>query len=342
MKNRGATIAAAVILIIGAAALGTFFVGKSFLKQDTAVDAGAFEDSQTDLKQETEKRNELQKELTYQGKEYVYNNNLRTCLFLGVDTVGEVNLQEHPGEAGQADCILLFIMDPETKKTTLLEISRNTLVDVDIYDFSGRWLSEANAQIALQYAYGDGKTKSSWLMKQTVSKLLSAVKIDAALAMNIEGVATATDFIGGVTLTLPEDYTYIDPALKKGETVTLKGELAEKYVRYRDVTQPGSNEERMTRQSQFIQALAGQLKSGGGKNTAFYQSVLNVLEDYINTDLSAEDLKSLAEYDLEKTVRLPGKERTGERYDEFVVDEEALTGLIVELFYQPADTPDGK
>ena len=77
---------------------------------------------------------------------------------------------------------------------------------------NGEKLGKEKGQIALQYAYGDGGRKSCWLTKNAVSELLYGVKIDAYLAMTIEGIAKATDLIGGVTLTVPEDYTDIDPS----------------------------------------------------------------------------------------------------------------------------------
>ena len=35
----------------------------------------------------------------------------------------------------------------------------------------------------------------------------------------------ATDAVGGITLTVPEDYTAVDLAFEKGAEVTLNGEL---------------------------------------------------------------------------------------------------------------------
>ena len=68
---------------------------------------------------------------------------------------------------------------------------------------------------------------------------------------------------------------------------------------------------------------------------ALYQTVLDALDDHITTDLSAEDLKNLSEYELTDTETLPGEVAEGERHDEFYVDEDALEQLIVELFYLP-------
>ena len=60
---------------------------------------------------------------------------------------------------------------------------------------------------------------------------------------------------------MPEDYTAVDPAFEKGAEVTLNGELAEKYVRKRDIEVLDSNNQRMERQSQFMDALIEKMQS---------------------------------------------------------------------------------
>lgn len=326
MKNKKILSIAAALVVAAAAGL-TVMIGSRYLSSAEPVSA----EGETALGTE----DTFERQMTYEGKSYTYNPNVKTCLFLGVDTTGEVSIEEHPGTAGQADSIILFIMDTETEETTLLQISRNTMVDVDVYGYDGRKIYAAEAQLALQYGYGDGKTRSSWLMKQRVSELLNRIPIDSSLAMNIDGITAATELIGGVTLTIPEDYTYIDPSFEKGATVTLEGEQAEKYVRYRDINETGSNEGRMERQTQFIQALFAQMSQSGDRSASFYQSVLDALDDYITTDLSAEDLKDLSAYELSGAEKVPGSDDEGTLHDEFYVDEDALEALIVELFYLP-------
>ena len=273
-------------------------------------------------------------QVTHNGQVYEYNKELETLLFLGVDK-RESELTEHlPGRGGQADCILVFIMDPSDQTIRTLQISRDTIVDIDVYDISGEKFTTEPGQITLQYAYGDGKQKSCWLMEQAVSKLLYGVEIDGYFAMNLEGFSVATDLVGGVTLTVPEDYTAIDPAFEQGATVEMDGELARKYVQTRDITVLGSNDGRMERQAQYLEALAQKMTQGGG-NVVFYTKMFNDLQDYIVTDMSADQLAEMSDYEFTGTVKAPGETRAGEEHDEYYVDEEALYELILELFYVP-------
>lgn len=273
-------------------------------------------------------------QVVHNGVTYEYNKDLETLLFLGVDK-RESEFDEHAtGEGGQADCILLFILDPGQQTIKTLQISRDTMVDLDIYDANGEKFGTEKGQITLQYAYGDGKQRSCWLMEQAVSKLLYGVEMDGYFAMNLEGFSKATDLVGGVTLTVPEDYTAIDPAFQKGATVTMDGELAQKYVQTRDITVLGSNNDRMERQAQFLEALAQKMTQDGG-NAVSYTRLFTELQDHIVTDMNADDLASLSDYEFTETIKAPGETRAGEEHDEFYTDEEALYELILELFYVP-------
>lgn len=53
--------------------------------------------------------------IEWNGKRYTYNNNLINILFLGIDHANDIDTSYMPGDAGQADCIMLLSLDKETK-----------------------------------------------------------------------------------------------------------------------------------------------------------------------------------------------------------------------------------
>lgn len=275
-------------------------------------------------------------EIIYNGEAYRYNRNLRNILFLGIDKNEEVTLKETPGIAGQADCIMILSMDRESKQTGILQISRDSMTDVDLYDVNGNYYTSVYAQIATQYAYGNGKEGSCWAMKKTVSELLHDLPIDGYVSVNIDAIRILNDAVGGVTLTIPEDYTAIDPAFVKGETITLTGEQAERYVRSRDTDERGSNNDRMQRQVQYIPRLISAIREKAGISGDYYDRFYSLLSPYLVTDLSADQIDEMAQYDLsqDEILYLPGEIRDGEKYEEFHIDEEALEKLLVDTFYQ--------
>lgn len=46
--------------------------------------------------------------------------------------------------------------------------------------------------------------------------------IDFYVAMNMDGISELNDLAGGVTVTLEDDFSSIDPAMTKGTTLTLQ------------------------------------------------------------------------------------------------------------------------
>ena len=47
--------------------------------------------------------------------------------------------------------------------------------------------------------------------------------IDFYVAMNMDGISELNDLAGGVTVTLEDDFSSIDPAMTKGTTLPLHG-----------------------------------------------------------------------------------------------------------------------
>ncbi|MBS7209219.1 MAG: LCP family protein [Lachnospiraceae bacterium] len=283
-------------------------------------------DGYTDENQETNY-------ITYKGEKYKYNYNLRTVLFMGIEKEGEIE-DKKVGGGGQTDSLVLFAMDTEKKTTQALSVSRDTMTDIRTYDMSGEFLSTERAQLALQYAYGDGKAKSCVLTREAVSNLLYQTPVNSYVALTMEGFSRIADELGGVKITVPQDYTYINPAFKKGETITLNGKMAEQYVRYRDTNVSGSNNERMERQSQFIEALVKQLQTDmKEKKDAVH--LYRKMKPYMVTDISEEELEKMINYEFEgKVEKVPGTVQKGEKYDEFIVDNEKLKEKVINMFYK--------
>lgn len=272
--------------------------------------------------------------ITYEGKKYKYNSDLKNILFLGIDKKEEFKF-ENVGHGGQSDCILVLAMDKNTEKTAMIQISRDSMVEVKIYDMSGDYLATEKMQITAQYAYGDGGKRSCQLTKNLVSDLLFDIPIQSYISMNMEGIGVINDAIGGVELTIPEDYTHIDPAFVKGQRVKMNAKQAESYVRYRDTNVLGSNNQRMQRQTDFIRALFSQMKQAG---SASYDTILAGVEPYTITDMSVNELKALAKYEMnEEILKVPGETIAGEKHDEYHVNVAELQKMVIDIFYKPVE-----
>lgn len=271
--------------------------------------------------------------ITVDGKEYKINSDVETILFMGIDKEALVELDGKPGENGQCDSLNLLVMNKETMEAQMIQISRDTIVDIDIYNSMDEKVSREPGQIALQYAYGDGEKKSCILTKDKVSDLLYGVDVDSYVSLTLDGMVKAADLIGGVTLTVPADYTYIDPTFIEGETITLDGKMTEKYVRERDFEALDGNVERMERQAQYMDALITKLQNV--ENLEQYKYIYEELEPYMVTDLTAEEMIDLSEYAIDREMmNLPGKIIEKDGYAQFIVDNEELQEIVLKTFYK--------
>lgn len=273
--------------------------------------------------------------ITYEGKKYRYNTNLMNVLFLGIDNGDEASEENLPGEAGQSDCIMVISLNKETKEGRILQIPRDTITEVDIFDSNGNCFATVEEQVANQYAYAGGGKDSCWASKKTVAELLNGLQIDAYLSIDMASIPIINDAAGGVTLTIPEDYTDVDPAFEKGAVVTLTGQQSYDYVRYRDIEEDFSNNERMQRQQQYIPALITAIRKKVGSGSKYYETFYPLVEKYMVTDLTADQMNELGDYELatSEVEMVPGEGRKGEVYEEFHVDEENLQKILIKMFY---------
>lgn len=271
--------------------------------------------------------------IQWNGKKYTYNRNLTNVLFLGIDKSDSLGAEYAPGDAGQADCIMLLSLDSETKQGKILQINRNTMTSLDIYDAYGNFLRSEDGQLALQYAYDIGGESSCWATKKTVGELLFGLEIDGYFSMDMDAIALINDAVGGVDVTMKEDYTQIDSSYTKGSTIHLDGEAAQRFIRYRDINEFNSVEGRMHRQTEYITALISTLRKS--ESQKLYDIISPYLGDQILTDLNADELNALSgyEYLTDQVQYLPGEMEQGQVYEEYYVDENALQDLIIQTFY---------
>ncbi len=266
----------------------------------------------------------------YEGEEYQLNPNITTVLFLGTDQNEEENTV-FVGGGARADAIMLLLIDDSDQSITMLQISRDTIVSVDYYDSQDVYSFSVDTHITLQYAAASSMLRANWLMTNKVSELLYNIPISQTVALSMDGISLLVDAIGGIEITIPADYTDVNPLFVEGETITLDGALAYDYVHYRDTEDFGSNNGRMDRQVQLIRALASKLS--GNISAETIEMLQSVASPYMESNLSAEVIEKLSTYTLNDTIYRPEGEDVEGTHDEFYLDETALRALVIQLFY---------
>ena len=330
-------VAAVLVIILAIVALfqGFRMRGKEALFRNVAVETENLPEEKQSGDDRAKIACEQEKEVTYQGEKYVYNEDLVSILFLGVDkeafeeggTVGD-------GKAGQADALFLLVLDTKTGKSRLIAISRDTMTDVNVYSDLGNFIGTEKLQLCLAYTYGDGKEKSCENTVRAVSRLFYGMPVAAYAALDLDAITVLTDAVGGVEVPVTKDLTIQNPSLKEGERKVLTGEQAQWYVRSRLVEEKeataDANSDRIERQKQFR------------KNPLFLLTLYQKIKDFSVTNLSAAEVTYLGTllfrggFQDAGILSIKGEASMGETYAEFHVDEQAMYEMVLEVFYRKA------
>ena len=322
-----------IILIIVLSILGG---GYYLLSQKNAAlpkNGGQNSDSlnQTDLNPNSDT-------VEYKGETYKYNDHLSNYLFLGIDTREAVDTYQSQADAGQADAIFLVSMDRATEKIKVLFIPRDSMTRIEVFNPYGQSLGETTDHLNIQYAFGDGKEKSCELMKTAVSDMLDGLPIQGYCSMNMDGISVITDFVGGIQLTIPDDsLANVNPEYKKGAVVDITGETAEQFVRYRDIDKTQSALVRQERQKTFLQALVQKAQEKAGEDAGFVTGLYDSVKSYTVTNMGNDifaKLLAASQNGITDTETVPGEGTHGENFDEYHIDEDALSNLIISMFYE--------
>ena len=295
------------------------------------------------VQEETAEPVELKEgQIFHNGEIWQYNEDILTFLCMGVDSRSGVTDEKMPGKGGQADAIMLIVANPHNEKIQIININRDTMTDIEIYDTDGGYAGRGNRQIALQYAYGDGRVGSCELMEQTVSELFYGIPIHGYAALDMDSIPTLNDSVGGVTVTVPEDMTKYKSGWSKGAEITLKGSDALLFIREREdeSAELGSNLKRIERQKQYLSAFINQLKEKTKSDITFPITLYGKVQKHTVTSLSVDEMTYLAstllgyDFSIENISGLTGETAMGEKNEEFYIDDEALRTLIIETFYE--------
>ncbi len=278
--------------------------------------------------------------ITYNGKEYQYNENIINFLCLGIDKDIPIDQKRDTGSEGLADAVLLVSVDVEDNLISLLAIPRDTIVPVKVQDAQGNFLRTENGQITLQYAYGKTAEDSCELMVDAVSNLLYKVPIQRYCSINFQAVPTLNDAIGGVEVEVLEDIWGEHCTLYQGTIAHLDGYEALDYIRWRAEWEAGSSMTRLERQKQYMSNYFAQAKNAVKSDLTLPVRVFGELSGNMCTNVTVEDITYLVpeildiSLDTENIAMIPGEVTQPGEYEEYHVYEEELKQLVVSMFYE--------
>lgn len=316
-----------IALLLGAAVLILDHMGKG--KLTGGQDMSAIDDAQI----------EAAGRVRYKGQLYQYKDDITTVLLMGVDSR---NKEENSGEFGksnQSDVNVLMVLDPSTKEISLINISRDSMVEMEVLDEYGNSKGTSRAQLALSYSYGDGANVSCELTRDAVSGLFYDLPIHAYASIYMNGIADLVGEVGGVTVTALETFD----EFTEGQTVQLTRSNTEMYIRHRAHDTEGNNQ-RMERQKQVLMAMARAMLTKVRQQPISVLTVYDAVKRNVTTDLNTASIlylgRTAAGMQLNDDMKkVAGESVLGEgNHAEYLVDETALFELILSVFYEPIDS----
>ena len=204
-----------------------------------------------------------------------------SILLLGVDT-GDLGRTEQ----GRSDSMMLATINPNTKKTVLTSIPRDTYTEI-----VGNGTSDK-----LNHAYAYGGTTMS---VDSVQNLFD-VPIDYYMTVNMAGIQEIVDAVGGIEVTSPLTFTYEGYQFYQGESTYLDGKSALAFARMR-YDDPNGDFGRQERQRLVIEGILA--KATEPKNLLNYRKILDSLSDNVQTNFQMNDLFELQSNNYLNAVR---------------------------------------
>ncbi len=262
---------------------------------------------------------------------------LTTLLLLGIDKEGKMEKVNSNINDAQCDFLTLILLDEKAKTYDLLQLNRDTMASVEVLGLGGVVIEKAIMQLALSHTYGNGMEESCENSVRAVERLLGGIRIDHYIALNMTGMAKLIDGIGGVTVTIQDDFSKVDPTLVQGERMLLNGSQCMTYIRSRMHVADQTNLARSERQKQFMKELLPAMQNKGSLSL----QVLADISEYMLTDMSGNKLdkmiNKITESEFQEIYSPAGKAVLGEEFMEFYIDETELHTLIEALFYQKTE-----
>lgn len=280
--------------------------------------------------------------ITYNGRQYQYNELITTILYAGIDSDGPLESNETCMSGPQSDSIALVVLNKGNSTMTIIPINRDTMTEVDRYKVNGSLDATITTHLALAYAFGEGGEISCNNLSSAVSNLLYGIPIDEYVITNRSSIPYINGLVDGVTVDVPnDDLAEIHSELTAGAEVHLDESNVYDYLHYRDTSADYSNEGRMERQQSYVTAYVDLFQKELEDDMDGLWKRIDDMSSYIQTSITKNKYITMAnllgkiDFTDNDYQRISGDDAKGSTYDEFYPDEDALRALVVDVFYEP-------
>lgn len=277
--------------------------------------------------------------MEHEGQTLHYRENeITNYLIIGLDQENVTRATTHQ-HGGQADFLVVLSIDRIDRSITPIMLDRDAMVEMQTFGVFGNPAGTRVMQLCLAQAYSGTNTPGSVNTVNTVEKLLMGIDIHHYIVMDMTAIPMVNDALGGVEVTLYDDFTVFDPVMTKGSTLRLMGKQAEFFVRGRMTVADGSNASRMARQQQYLSGLLVQFRRTAKGDQGKLNEIFRLLDGHMLSDTSVNtllhDVNAYDDYEWNAMRILSGEHRTDQYgFAEFWVDQAALKRLVADIWFQ--------
>lgn len=212
-----------------------------------------------------------------------------SILLLGVDT-GDLGRTER----GRSDTMMVVTVNPNTKKSTMMSIPRDTYTEIVGYGTSDK--------INHAYAFGGNS-----MAINSVQNLLD-IPIDYYVTVNMAGIQEIVNAVGGVDIVSPLTFTSSGYTFYEGDVNHLDGAAALAFARMR-YEDPNGDTGRQARQRLIIEGVVDKMTSAS--TLVNYQNILGSLSNNVQTNFQMKDYLALQGNDYLVAARNITSEQMG-------------------------------
>ena len=277
--------------------------------------------------------------LKLNGNIYSYYHDFETYLIIGTDKTGA---DSKVYQGSMSDFLMLVIVDKTDNNYSFLPINRDTMSEVRLIQDDGTGVATAELQLCTAHWYGGNAEQSCANTVESISKLFGGLKINGYYAIPMDAIPKLNHSVGGVTVTLLEDFQDIDRQMKKGETLALSDEQAYRYIHDRYGVGDEKNTSRMKRQQQYMEAFFTKAKEKAKSDKAYVGQLFREFEQTATTNLTAKKISGLTNrlikgtqkgfFEIKGTSKIGKALGDGIDHAEFYPDKESIIDVMTKIY----------
>ena len=277
--------------------------------------------------------------LKLNGNIYSYYHDFETYLIMGTDKTGA---DSKVYQGSMSDFLMLVIVDKTDNNYSFLPINRDTMSEVRLIQDDGTGVATAELQLCTAHWYGGNAEQSCANTVESISKLFGGLKINGYYAIPMDAIPKLNHSVGGVTVTLLEDFQDIDRQMKKGETLALSDEQAYRYIHDRYGVGDEKNTSRMKRQQQYMEAFFTKAKEKAKSDKAYVSQLFRKFEQTATTNLTAKKISGLTNrlikgtqkgfFEIKGTSKIGKALGDGIDHAEFYPDKKSIIDVMTKIY----------